>query len=321
MANDTIYAVARVRSKELSLLTRQDIDQLLSCKTYDECLRVLHDKGWGTADDDSAEALLRSEEERTWDFIREIMDDLSPFRVLLIPTDYNNLKAAVKCVVTNTEPHNVFLPGGTVEPEVMMRCVRENDFSPLPPSMAEAADNAYHTLLHTADGQLCDVILDRACLLEVQAAGKEAGHELLEQYAELLVAISDIKVAMRACKTKKSRAFLDSALAPCATLDIGDLASAACKEPEDIFAYLSSTPYSDAAEEMKISYSSFEKWCDDQVIKLIGDQKSNPFTIGPLFAYVLARRNEIACVRIILSGKLNHLDADMIRERMREMYV
>ena len=35
MSNDYIYAVARVRSKELSLLSRQDIDQLLSCKTYD----------------------------------------------------------------------------------------------------------------------------------------------------------------------------------------------------------------------------------------------------------------------------------------------
>ena len=321
MGNDTIYAVARVRSKELSLLTRQDIDQLFSCKTYDECLRILHDKGWGTGEDSSSEALLRAEEEKTWAFLREITEDLTPFRVLLIPTDYNNLKAAVKCVVTNVEPHHVFLPGGTVEPETMMRCVRENDFSPLPPQMAEAADNAYHTLLHTEDGQLCDVILDRACLLEVQAAGKEAGHELLAQYAELLVAISDIKVAMRACRTKKSRAFLDSALAPCATLDIGELAAAACKEPEDIFAYLSSTPYSDAAEEMKVSYSAFEKWCDNQVMELIGEQKSNPFTIGPLFAYVLARRNEIACVRIILSGKLNHLDADMIRERMRDMYV
>ncbi len=321
MSNDYIYAVARIRSKELSLLTRQDIDQLLSCKTYDECLRVLHDKGWGNGSDDSAEALLSAEEEKTWALIRELTDDLAPFRVLLIPTDYNNLKAAVKCVVTNTEPHDVFLPGGTIGPEVMMRCVKENDFSPLPPTMMEAADSAYHTLLHTEDGQLCDVILDRACLMDVQNAGKEAGHELLGQYAELTVAISDIKIAMRACKTGKSRAFLDSALAPCATLDIGELAAAACKKPEDVFAYLASTPYGGAAEEMKKSYSAFEKWCDNQVIGLIQEQKTNPFTVGPLFAYVLARRNEIASVRIALSGKLNQLDEDMIRERMRDMYV
>ena len=54
---------------------------------------------------------------------------------------------------------------------------------------------------------------------------------------------------------------------------------------------------------------------------LIKEQKMNPFTVGPLFAYVLARRNEISTVRIILSGKLNELDDGMIRERLREMYV
>ncbi len=321
MSDDYIYAVARIRCRELSLLSRQDIDQLLSCRSYRECLRVLGDKGWGTGTDISAEALLTSEEEKTWAFIRELTDDLSPFDVLLYPTDYNNLKAAVKCVVTDTEPVNVFLPGGTIEPETMIRCVRENDFSSLPPAMAEAAGNAYHTLLQTQDGQLCDVILDRACLLGVLEEGRAGKSQVLKEYAELLAAISNIKVAVRACKTGKSRAFLDSALVPCASLDIDTLAKAACTDLGSIFAYLSTTPYAEAAEQIKASYSAFEKWCDDKVISLIKEQKTNPFTIGPLFAYVLARRNEIASVRIILSGKLNELDDSMIRERVRDMYV
>ena len=37
-------------------------------------------------------------------------------------------------------------------------------------------------------------------------------------------------------------------------------------------------------------------------------------------AYALARENEIKTVRIILSGKLNGLSDDSIRERVREMY-
>ncbi len=321
MKEDYIYAVARVRSKELSLLTRQDMDQLLSCRTYEECLRVLNDKGWGNGSTQQAEALLAAEEEKTWSFIRELTDDLTPFDVLLYPTDYNNLKAAIKCVVTNTEPINVFLPGGKIEPEVMMKCVRENDFSALPPAMAQAADTAYHTLLHTEDGQLCDVILDQACLKGMLKEGRSSGNEVVEEYAELVAATSDIKTALRSCKTGKSKAFLESALVPCATLDADTLAAAACTGMEELFSYLASTPYSEAADQLKSSYSAFEKWCDNRVIALIKEQKSNPFTIGPLFAYVLARRNEIGSVRIILSGKLNELDDGMIRERVRDMYV
>ena len=37
MSDDFIYAVARVRSRELALLGRQDIDQLMACRGFDEC--------------------------------------------------------------------------------------------------------------------------------------------------------------------------------------------------------------------------------------------------------------------------------------------
>ncbi len=321
MSDDYIYAVARVRARELALLGRQDIDQLMACRGFDECLRVLSDKGWGGGSGSSAEALLAAEEEKTWAFIRELTDDLAPFAVLLYPIDYNNIKAAVKCVVTDTQPQDVFLSGGSVDPAVMVRCVKENDFTALPPAMAQAADEAYHTLLQTGDGQLCDVILDRACLTDLLECGKGSKNELLAQYAEMRVAVADIKTAVRACRTGKSKAFIDEALAPCGTLDVSSLAAAACKSVEDIYGYLSATPYSGAAEKLKESYSAFEKWCDDQVMDLIKEQKRNPFTVGPLFAYVLARQNEISTVRIILSGKLNELDDGMIRERLREMYV
>lgn len=323
MSKDYIYAVARIRARELALLGRQDLEQLLACHSYEECLRVLRDKGWGSGDssNQSGEAILRAEEEKTWALIRELTDDLSPFEVLLTPTDYNNLKAAVKCVVTDMEPHQVFLPGGTIEPETMMRCVRENDFSPLPPAMGEATDKAYHALLETGDGQLCDVILDRACLSGILEQGRKAEDGVPRRYAELLTAVSDIKVAVRACKTGKNRDFLTEALAPCDTLDVERLTASACKGTEELYAYLATTPYRDALEELKISWSAFEKWCDDQVIDLVRDQRTNPFTVGPLFAYVLARRNEIASVRIILSGKLNDLDSAMIRERVRDTYV
>jgi V/A-type H+-transporting ATPase subunit C len=43
--------------------------------------------------------------------------------------------------------------------------------------------------------------------------------------------------------------------------------------------------------------------------------------ISPLAAYILARENEIKSVRILLSGKINDLPEDSIRERLREMYV
>lgn len=318
MSKDYIYAVARIRAKELALLTRQDMEQLLSCKSYEDCLRVLSDKGWSGT---NAEEILSSEEEKTWALMRELTDDMTPFALLLYPTDFNNLKAAIKSVVGNTEPHRVFLPGGTVEPELILRAVKERDFSMLPKPLATAAEEAYPLFLETQDGQLCDVTIDRHCLATMAEEGKRSRESVLQAYAELFCALSDIKVAVRACKTKKNLQFLQSTLAPCETLDTEELAKAACAGLDDLYAYLLATKYDAAVEALKASYSTFEKWCDDKVMALVQDQKSEFFTAGPLFAYVVARRSEIASVRVILSGKINELDDDMIRERVREMYV
>ncbi|MCI5652448.1 MAG: V-type ATPase subunit [Ruminococcus bromii] len=320
MAQEYIYAVARIKARELSLLTQQDIDRLMACKTPAECFRALADKGWGTGGEPTAEAIFAAETEKTWALMHELLPDLTPFNVLLYPIDFNNLKAAVKCTVTNTEPHNVFMQGGTVDPQKMQLAVRQNDFSLLPDFMAEAASEATQVLLQTRDGQRCDVILDRACLSAIHRAGMESDNALVKALAELKVAVSDIKIAMRAQHTGKSRAFLEESLAPCATLDLAELISAAEKDAEALYAYLGRTDYADAVAPLKAGASVFEKWCDDRQTALVKEiSRQDYFTIAPLLGYVTARQNEIATVRIIVSGKQNNLPDERIRARLREV--
>lgn len=150
---------------------------------------------------------------------------------------------------------------------------------------------------------------------------KKSKSDLFLGYARLRVVAANINIAIRCCKTKKSVEFMKKAFVPCDTLDIVALREAALKGMDAIYAYLETTAYSDAVEAIKISPSKFEKWCDDKMMEYIRPQRYNSFTIEPLAAYILARENEIKCVRILLSGKLNCLTEESIRERLREMYV
>ena len=90
---------------------------------------------------------------------------------------------------------------------------------------------------------------------------------------------------------------------------------------EAIYTYLESVGYSDAVEEMKKSPAAFEAWCDNIIIRKIRPQLYQPFGLGPLAAFILARDNEIKTVRIILSGKRNGFSEEYIRGRVRETYV
>ena len=320
--NQYTYAVARIRAKEVSLFSQATIEQLLACKDEKQCLQFLVEKGWGEADTPmEGEAILTREKEKTWELMRELVKDMSVFDVLTYPDLFHNLKAAIKEIATEEKNPNIFYKDTAVSGEEMMEIISAKDFSRLPENMREAAKEAYETLLHTRDGQLCDIIIDRAALDAIYQAGKESKDEIIRDYAESTVAVADIKIAVRSQKTAKTMDFMKKAMAECDSVSVELLARAALSGMDAIGEYLSGTAYAEGAQALAESPSAFERWCDNRIIQTIHPQLYNSFTIGPLVAYVLARENEIKTVRIILSGKLNELPEESIRERVREMYV
>ena len=320
--NGYVYAVARIRGAELKLLNQGVMDQLIQAKNATEVLRLLSEKGWGEdGKNTSPEEVLSSEREKTWALVEELVPEKEIFDVFLLPNDYNNLKAAIKESLMEFEYPGIYISEATVSPELIRRAIRERNYGALPDDMQEVAREAHDTFLHTGDGQLCDILVDRACLDAISKAGRESGDDFIAMYAELAVAGADIKIAVRAALTGKDREFLKKALAECETLDVNALTNAALQGREAICSYLMATDYSEAVEELKKSTTAFERWCDNLVIRRMKQELYNSFGLGPVAAYILARENEIKSVRIILSGKQNGFPEDVIRERVRETYV
>ncbi|MCI8718179.1 MAG: V-type ATPase subunit [Lachnospiraceae bacterium] len=322
MADNYVYAVARIRSLEISLFSNAVIDQLIACKSYENCIQFLQEKGWGDSDTPSdAEAILTKEREKTWETIRELTSDMSVFDVLSYPNLFHNLKAAIKQVVMGKTGANIFYDDCSIDGETMVKYISEKNYQSLPDIMQTAAREAYETFVQTKDGQLCDIIVDKAALEAIYQAGKKSDNVILRDYAESTVAVADIKIAVRSQRTTKSMDFMKQAMAECQSVSVERLAHAALNGMENICSYLDETGYSEGAEALRESASAFERWCDNRIINTIKPQKYNSFSIGPLVAYVLARENEIKTVRIILSGKQNGFSDESIRERVREMYV
>ena len=318
------YAVARIRALETGLFTSSVIEQLLACDTEQQCLQLIQEKGWGDADTPlNAEAILSREQEKIWETIRELGVDMSVFDVLSYPNLFHNLKAAVKdaCTQEDGRSMNIYYEDTAIPADEMLEIIRSKDFSRLPENMAAAARDAYETLLHTRDGQLCDVIIDKAAREAIYDAGKAAKDSIIRDYAESVVAVADIKIAVRAQKTAKSIDFMKRAMAPCQSLNVDQLARAAVSGMDAITEYLAGTAYAEGAAAIAQSPSAFERWCDNRMMETMQSQKYEAFSVGPLVAYILARENEIKTVRIILSGKQNGFSNDSIRERVREMYV
>ena len=324
MKKDYIFEDARIRVMETGLLTKADFEQLLAEPSYAAALNFLKDKGWGGPDaPKNAEALLQAEEKATWDLMEELLPQSPLLNTLRLSRDYQNLKAAVKQIYTDSalDAERLFVEGGTIPSAKIRRALEEQDPEQLPEEMAEAAAQATEVLARTGDGQLCDIILDRAALKALLKAGKEAEDPVLNEYAQVTAVSADIRCALRAARSGRDGEAIKEMMVEVPGLDLADLTEAALNGRQAVSDYLALTPYASLAPALSQSMSAFECACDNLLIERIRPQLYESEKPGPLAAYVIARENEIKCVRLLLSGKLNGLPENVLRESLRNSYV
>ena len=321
MAESYIYAVTRIHSRELSLLNKAFMGQLAAAENEQAAIEMLKGKGWGSDQASSAEKILQEEENKTWQLVKELVKEQGVFDVFLYENDFHNLKAAVKETLTQEHHPGIYSEQGTIPYAFMQQALTERDFSKFPDWMRGTAKEALDLLLTTRDGQLCDCIIDRAALERIREAGEKSGSPLMELYGELRCVTGNINIALRAMRMGKDKTFLHRALAECRTLNREILSEAAAHGEESLFAYLQRTPYAGAVSSIRESTAAFERYCDDLMIEKIRPQRHVPSGIDPIAAYILARKNEIKNVRMILTGKRNEMPEEDIVSRVRTTYV
>ena len=75
------FAVGNVRARENTLLKKQDIYQLISLKSSAEAITFLRDKGYAYPETPD-ESLFKAEEQKLWEYIKEVAPDFSVFSAL-----------------------------------------------------------------------------------------------------------------------------------------------------------------------------------------------------------------------------------------------
>lgn len=307
-----IFAVARTRVLETKLLSDAFIERLITASDASRCRMLLAEKGW---EDD-----IDKEEAKILQTVIDLRVPRDEFEMITLPNLYHNLKAAIKEMVSDTDNPQAFFPDPDYPRERMLKILETKDYRALPEHMRDAAKEAYENFLATQDGQLCDIMIDRACLEAIRLAGEKSNEQVIRDYAKTTVEVSNIKIAYRCSKTGKHADFILKALATCRGMNLKEMSMAAAIGTEKFCEYLRGTSFSAAAAALEESASAFDRWCDNTLIEAIKPQKMNPFGIGPVFAYAIARQNEVKTVRLILLGKEIGLSQDAIRERVRKMY-
>lgn len=322
---DTDYAfgVAKIRYNELSLLTAQETEQLISCDGVGAVLGLLSDKGWDVSvGAGESSAMLEKEADKAWDLLKEAAPDINVLNALIMPDDFHNLKAALKCLLSSECPDNLFVYPSITPPDLVFKAVSEKLFDTLPVHLAQAAKQGYESaMLSHGAGRLIDIVVDRFSMEERIKSAVKSKVRVLEETARLSCAAANIKIALRSAATGKDAEFMQRAMAESGLINNADLIESAQKGRAEVASYISTTVLSDAAVPIGESDTAFEKWCDEAVFDIISAERSSAFGAGPLAAYYMSKIIEIKNVRIIISAKNNNLPEESIRKRVRKAYV
>lgn len=318
---DYAYSVTSVRVKETALLSASDLEQMMELSSVESIVAFLGSRGWPIPKDKKDIAvILRDELHAVWNFLAEIAPDIAILYPLILRKDYHNLKAGIKSSLSGVEINRYFLSPGTIPQDLLVEAIAKRAYSILPPPFDIVGEEAYDVLVRTGDGQLADIIIDRAALDAILTCAKRTGNPLMIRLQELFCAAANIKTAFRCARMHKSKDFLERAISTCDTLNRESLIDAASEGETELLSMLAKTSYAEGAALLSPSPAAFEKWCDDQAMKMTEDVKYLFFGPEPLIAYYLTKEAEIKNIRILLNAAENNLPYDKVRDRLRRMY-
>ena len=174
---------------------------------------------------------------------------------------------------------------------------------------------------------MVDLILDKASYQEFVADIRNIESPFLQELSDLIVDMTNIRMFIRSRSLDKTWDFIMKLLIDGGTLD-RDVYYRNSDKPVDSFVEdIRKSRYGDAVRKgldlvkSGKNSSGLEKALDDLLMSYIRSAKLVTIGVEPLIAYLFAKETEIRNARMIMTGKINNLPPDMIRERLRESYV
>lgn len=325
---DYLFLSTRIRALERSLLTRERMERMLEAKSDEDAAKVLTECGYpemGRVQVDTVNAALAEQREKTFRDLYAFAPDPTIVDVFKVKYDYHNVKVILKSEAMGQDPERLMMDIGRVPAEELLEKVRSSDLRGLPPVLQAAAQQAREVLGSTGDPQLADFALDRAYFEDMTQLAQKSGSRFLEGYVRINIDAANLKSAVRTLRLDKGAEFLKGVLFPGGNIDVGRILNTVSSGSSLEELYTVSALRAAAEAGMSAvsggGLTRFEKLVDDAVNAYVGGAKYVAFGEAPLVGYLAAKETEFTAVRIIMTGRLAGLPADIIRERLREAYV
>lgn len=329
---DFTHAVARIRVMEKRLLMKNAIEKLLDSETPDEVLRTLQDTCYGPLVNElesvyDYEKILKAELVELYKNLYKISPVKEVIDVMSLKYDFHNMKVLIKGKVLEKDFSHMIIPIGTLSVEALKTAVNSGELRGLDKRTAEIISKVKESYEDSKDPQVIDTLLDQYMFNWMSELAEITETDFIKDYVKQLIDITNIKTMLRVKKQNKDVKFLEGVIIPGGTVDLKLLTEGLNEGLDAFINSISRTDYAEVLSSILEEYSatgsisSLDVLYDNYIMNHAKEAKRVNFGPEPVIAYILAKETEIKVLRIIMTGKINKMDGEVIRERLRELYV
>ncbi|MFZ5354731.1 MAG: V-type ATP synthase subunit C [Bacillota bacterium] len=330
--NKYLYAGTRTRVLETRLLDRSKIERMIDAKNAEEVIKVLSETEYATSisemnDVYDYESILLKEILKTYAYISEVSPEPELTDIFLLKYDVHNLKVLLKSMILGEDNDSLLMNIGVIPVSKLKEAVKDRDFRDFYPKLAEGITEIMNNLETTPDPQYIDLVLDKSLYRAIYDIAVKSKSAFLKDYLSNQIDLINIRSFVRIKAIGYGRDYLSKVIIENGYIG-ADFYDKNFEEPVDTIAdKLLSTKYHRVVEEGMESYAAtktltkYEKLADDFIFDIAKKGKYIAFGIEPLVGYLMAKENEVKIIRIIMVGKNNQIPNELIRERLRDVYV
>jgi V/A-type H+-transporting ATPase subunit C len=328
--DNTIFAqsIARIKALETKLIDRAKLEALVESIDFSDCIRMLQDSKYGEyITMPSYEEGLKLALENLYKEMYKITPIGEVVDILAIRYDGHNIKSLVKGKILGIEVGEILINAGKIPLDSLKVMIKEENFRDMPKTLRAYVERAFESYKNTQDPQNIDIIIDQGTYAYMMEIAKESSLDYLEQIVRLMIDVTNLKSFIRIKLQDRGKDFLQRIFIKGGRLDFDLFANNLNDSLEGFVNKIMHTDHfkwikEGVAEFIKSrDLGSIEKYGDNYIIDFIKKSKLTSFGPDPLIAYIIASENEIKALRIILTGKKNEVQPDIIRERLRDVYV
>ncbi len=333
------FAVGKVRVLETRVFGVPTYERLLDAADFEEQRRILSDTIYGRYLDgaQSTSDVERGLDSALDDFYRFLEEAHLPRPVVHFfreRYDFANLKGVLKARLLSAPVDDLLVDLGTIPIEEFGGQLEElpEPFGSLSQRVLEAARTSVEDATKGATPgsgtsaadvlPLVDTEVDRAMFVELGRLASQSGSAFLKQLASLQVDIANVKSLLRArlasvpakdalATTMEGGSVPVAELARLYELPLAEAGARIAAMPA-----LSGIPASDL-----VDLGRLDVIADNIVVGYLRRARAVSVGAEPVIAYVMGREAEVRAVRTLLIGRLAGLPTEVLRSRLRNLYV